>query len=93
VYNGVAIRMNNWENHRTDTDYEDRLIAKQFSFKFVNSYASLAFIAFAKVSGMGMEHPQIIFCFHFSFFFFWTTTNAMRESHNHFKHFSMQTTG
>lgn len=27
---------------------QDKLIAKQFMFKFVNSYAALAFIAFAK---------------------------------------------
>eukprot|EP00299_Pterocystis_sp_00344_P006882 c1945_g1_i1.p1 GENE.c1945_g1_i1~~c1945_g1_i1.p1 ORF type:complete len:810 (+),score=205.98 c1945_g1_i1:46-2475(+) len=48
IYNRCAHMMNDWENHRTDTQYEDRLIAKQFCFKFVNSFSSLAFIAFAK---------------------------------------------
>lgn len=36
------------ENHRTDTEYEDNLIAKTFMFQFVNSYASLVYIAFIK---------------------------------------------
>jgi threonine/homoserine/homoserine lactone efflux protein len=44
----VALKLNNYENHRTDTEYEDSLIAKTFCFQFVNSYASLFYIAFVK---------------------------------------------
>lgn len=33
---------------RTDTMYEDALISKMFVFSFVNSYASLFFVAFIK---------------------------------------------
>ncbi len=44
----IAIKLNNHENHRTDTEYEDALIAKTFAFQFVNSYASLFYIAFVK---------------------------------------------
>lgn len=44
----IAIRLNNQENHRTDTEYEDALIAKTFAFQFVNSFASLFYIAFVK---------------------------------------------
>lgn len=40
--------------HRTDTEYDDALIGKLFCFSFVNSYASLFFIAFIK-SNMGEE--------------------------------------
>jgi hypothetical protein len=32
----------------TDTEYDDALIAKLFAFSFINSYASLFFIAFIK---------------------------------------------
>ncbi|CAN0037026.1 unnamed protein product, partial [Phaeothamnion confervicola] len=46
----MAIALNNHENHRTDTAYEDALIAKTFLFQFVNSYASLFYIAFIKTS-------------------------------------------
>lgn len=86
VYNGIAVRLNDAENHRTDTSYEDSLIAKTFIFQvppaptyynlptdaymvnprqasldthrpwpalillrqFVNSFASLFYIAFIK---------------------------------------------
>lgn len=34
------------ENHRTDTDYEDSMIAKLFIFQFVNSYSSFFYLAF-----------------------------------------------
>jgi hypothetical protein len=47
-FSEVAIKLNNYENHRTDTEYEDSLIAKVFSFQFINSYASLFYIAFIK---------------------------------------------
>lgn len=48
VYGGLALKLNDYENHRTDTEYEDSLIAKTFVFQFVNSYASLIYIAFIK---------------------------------------------
>ncbi|KAG5190771.1 calcium-activated chloride channel-domain-containing protein [Tribonema minus] len=48
IYGSVAIWLNDLENHRTDTAYEDNLIAKTFMFQFVNSYASLVWIAFIK---------------------------------------------
>lgn len=44
----IAIKLNNYENHRTDTEYEDALISKTFSFQFVNAFASLFYIAFIK---------------------------------------------
>ncbi|CAM9104726.1 unnamed protein product [Ectocarpus sp. 13 AM-2016] len=47
-YGTVAIKLTDLENHRTDTEYEDNLIAKTFMFQFVNSYASLVYIAFIK---------------------------------------------
>lgn len=34
--------------NRTDTEFDDALIAKLFAFSFINSYASLFFIAFIK---------------------------------------------
>ncbi|CAN0424542.1 unnamed protein product [Ascophyllum nodosum] len=47
-YGQLAINLTDVENHRTDTEYEEYLIAKTFMFQFVNSYASLVFIAFIK---------------------------------------------
>ncbi len=48
VYNSIAIYLTEYENHRTDTEYEDALIAKTFIFQFVNSFASLFYISFVK---------------------------------------------
>lgn len=46
VYGIVATKLTQRENHRTDTEYEDSLIAKTFVFQFVNSYASFYYLAF-----------------------------------------------
>jgi hypothetical protein len=48
IYGSVAIALNDYENHRTDTQYEDALIAKTFIFQYVNSFASLFYISFVK---------------------------------------------
>ena len=52
VYREIAIVLTDVENHRTQTEYEDALIAKIFMFQFVNSYASFYYLAF------GMKHFQ-----------------------------------
>jgi len=52
IYNTVAIKLTDWENHRTETEYEDALIVKKFAFQFVNSYISLFYIAFFKATGI-----------------------------------------
>jgi len=61
VYRGVADFLNDWENHRTDSEYENNLITKVFLFQFVNSYASFFIIAFIKKSFMtdGFAAPVI----------------------------------
>jgi hypothetical protein len=48
LYGFLAKGLNEWENHRTQTDYDDQLIAKTFMFQFINSYISLFYIAYFK---------------------------------------------
>jgi hypothetical protein len=48
IYGQVAVRLTDYENHRTDTEYEDSLIGKTFVFQFVNSFAALFYITFIK---------------------------------------------
>ncbi|XP_038674776.1 anoctamin-7-like isoform X2 [Scyliorhinus canicula] len=48
VYHRIAIKMTDWENHRTQTNYNDALILKLFAFHFANSYSSLFYIAFLR---------------------------------------------
>ena len=45
IYGKVAVKLTKRENHRTDTEYEDSLIAKTFVFQFVNSYTSFYYLA------------------------------------------------
>jgi hypothetical protein len=48
LYGKLAVLLADWENHRTDTEYQDSLITKTFLFQFVNTFASLYYIAFGK---------------------------------------------
>eukprot|EP00475_Leptophrys_vorax_P019655 TRINITY_DN26951_c0_g1_i1.p1 TRINITY_DN26951_c0_g1~~TRINITY_DN26951_c0_g1_i1.p1 ORF type:complete len:822 (+),score=220.07 TRINITY_DN26951_c0_g1_i1:213-2468(+) len=46
IYSKISARLNEYENHRTETEYRDAMISKNFLFKFVNSYNSLIYLAF-----------------------------------------------
>ena len=48
LYSYVSIWMNDFENHRIESEYEDGLIIKTFLFRFVNNYTPLFYIAFVK---------------------------------------------
>jgi len=48
IYRVVAVKLNDWENHRTESDYENALLVKIFLFQFANCYTSLYYIAFFK---------------------------------------------
>jgi hypothetical protein len=50
LYTTLAEKLTDWENHRTQTHYEDALIAKSFLFHLINSYAALFYIAFFKAT-------------------------------------------
>ena len=54
-YEKVAIWLNKWENLETKDLYYESLTVKMFVFKFVNSYASLFYIAFLKSGYEGCE--------------------------------------
>jgi hypothetical protein len=48
LYGMIVYALNDYENHRTDTDYEDNLVAKVFVFQLVNSFAALTYVSFVK---------------------------------------------
>ncbi|XP_060064106.1 anoctamin-7-like [Ylistrum balloti] len=48
VYEKLALKLTQWEMHRTQTEFEDQLIFKVFIFQFVNFYSSIIYIAFFK---------------------------------------------
>lgn len=48
VYRIIAQKLNELENHRTDSEFENHLVIKVFLFQFCNSFASFFYIAFVK---------------------------------------------
>ena len=48
IFEGFARQLTNYENHRTQTEYDDALIAKNFMFQFVNNYWALIYIAYLR---------------------------------------------
>ena len=49
LWDFVATFLNNFENHRTQIEYEDAYINKQFVFQFINYYFLLIYVAFLKM--------------------------------------------
>lgn len=41
IGNKIAGQLNEWENHRTELDFEDALLTKKFLIQFVNSCVAL----------------------------------------------------
>lgn len=48
VYESLALKLTQWEMHRTQTDFDNNLTFKVFLFQFVNYYSSIFYIAFFK---------------------------------------------
>lgn len=48
VYQRMAVKLSDWENHRTTSSYQNSLILKTFAFQFVNSFMALFYAAFAE---------------------------------------------
>lgn len=48
IFERTVISLNDFENHRTQTEYEDNLIRKFFVVKIFNSYSALFYVAFIK---------------------------------------------
>ena len=55
VYEKLVIKLTDYENHRTQSQYEKSLTIKSFAFHFLNSYYSLFYIAFMKVECIGTD--------------------------------------
>eukprot|EP00808_Paulinella_micropora_P004205 g19562.t1 len=60
LYTRLARRINDFENHRTESEYENALIAKTFIFKFINSYNTLFYIAFFKQHDLGYQSESCV---------------------------------
>jgi len=57
IYERIATQLTEYENHRTQTMFEDQLIVKLFLFQFINTYTTLFYISFvrSRISVFGQE--------------------------------------
>ena len=60
LYKKMAYKLNDMENHRTQTEYNDNLINKLFMFSFVNNFTPLFYLAYgrtwaSKIGMFGLE--------------------------------------
>ncbi|KAK6976839.1 anoctamin-3 [Biomphalaria glabrata] len=62
IYDKLAVVLTDWENHRTQTSYDDSLIIKLFAFQFVNSYASCFYVAFLRGNGSLFKDRYVDTC-------------------------------
>jgi len=53
IYEKLAIALTDWENHERQTEHEQALTLKVSLFQFVNSYASIFYIAYFKGQFVG----------------------------------------
>lgn len=65
LYGFISLRLTDFENHRTESEYLNAKIAKSFLFKAWNSYNSLLIIAFVK-----RNLPELKFCKQSYLYFF-----------------------
>lgn len=56
IYDNLAVKLNDWENHKTQTEYENGLIVKKVGYQFVNYFISLFYIAFIKEHWDGCDN-------------------------------------
>eukprot|EP01083_Nonionella_stella_P237320 832639_1 len=56
IYKVVSHYGNEWENHRTEQDFQNAMIYKSFCFKFVNSFASLFYLGFIRPGQNGLYY-------------------------------------
>eukprot|EP01043_Picozoa_sp_COSAG02_P048445 COSAG02_NODE_4759_length_5019_cov_3.090650_2_plen_465_part_00 len=48
LFERFAMACTNWENHRTQSEFDNALVAKNFLFQFVNNYFVLFYIAYLR---------------------------------------------
>lgn len=56
IYDSLAVKLNDWENHKTQTSYENGFIVKKVGYQFVNYFISLFYVAFIKEHWDGCDN-------------------------------------
>ncbi|KAK6741854.1 hypothetical protein RB195_009618 [Necator americanus] len=59
VYGWMVVRLTDWENHRTNSEYHNALVVKMFALQMVNNYTSLFYIAFIRPENNGFQEKGL----------------------------------
>ncbi len=68
IYESIAQKTTNWENHRVQSNYDNSLIIKRFIFEFFNYFLSPFYLAFVVFNMEGLRQSmvtKIIFYYYF----------------------------
>ncbi|KAK5979463.1 Anoctamin [Trichostrongylus colubriformis] len=55
IYETLVLKLTQWENHRTDSEYHNALVIKMFALQIVNNYTSLFYVAFIRPENNGFQ--------------------------------------
>ncbi|CAJ0597872.1 unnamed protein product [Cylicocyclus nassatus] len=59
VYGWIVVKLTDWENHRTNSEYHNSLVIKMFALQMVNNYTSLFYIAFVRPENNGFQQKGL----------------------------------
>jgi len=60
LYQMIAEKTTDWENHKQQSNYENRLIIKRFTFEFFNYFLSPIYLAFIVFNMEGLRTSMVI---------------------------------
>jgi hypothetical protein len=81
IYFLLFLCFKEWENPRTQTEFNDSLVLKIFAFQFVNNYGSLYYIAFVRQVKFLEFHMFLIFNYLFLLRFLFLTDILVSDLH------------
>uniref|UniRef100_A0A7I4YAB4 Anoctamin n=1 Tax=Haemonchus contortus TaxID=6289 RepID=A0A7I4YAB4_HAECO len=55
IYEWLVVKLTQWENHRTNSEYHNALVIKMFTLQLVNNYTSLFYVAFIRPANNGFQ--------------------------------------
>ena len=58
LFESIASALTRWENHRTQSDVDNAIIAKNFVFQFINNYFVLFYIAYLREVSFAALQPH-----------------------------------
>lgn len=64
MFEVIANKTTDWENHKVQSNYDNSLIIKRFTFEFFNYFLSPIYLAFIVFNMEGLRESMVIFYFY-----------------------------